>query len=56
MLLDPQHSASKLYRGVDSISVWDQGMLTAPVHLTLIYPAWPCGPCFGKGAEGLQGA
>lgn len=62
MQLDPQHSAFKLYREVDSISVWDQGTLITPVHLKLIYPGWPrllCsapgqGLCFGKGADGLQ--
>lgn len=42
MLLVLHHSAFKLYREVDSISIWDQGTLIAPVHLSLIYPGLVC--------------
>lgn len=45
MLLVLHHSAFKLYREMDSTSIWDQGTLTAPVHLRLIYPGWPCLLC-----------
>lgn len=51
ILLVPQHSVFRFYREVDSISIWDQGTLPAPVHLNLIYPGWPRLLCSAAGSS-----